>query len=305
MIKLEQLYYLQAVARLNSIKLAAEDLSVVPSTISTSLHKLENELGIQLLIRTYKGIELTNAAKEIAIKTNEVFYKMDEIEDIVARYRGENGSNIYNEVFKIYMSRGYYQGNLDNLFRKFKRLGINVDFPDISKGNETYLDFVNQDENSILVNYFVEPACNLINEYKNVEFMRINSSQPVIICCKDGDLIAPNKDEITPEEAIKLPLLMFTEGYDLALPIFEMLEEYGTLNIIGKYNNISVLSAMLSNCKGVSVSNSLGGLNQSLEEEYRIVPIKSDMRISLIICYNKNIVKEKHSILKEIVSIFK
>ena len=59
----EQLYYLSEVVKANSISRAAEKIFVTQQTISQSLLNLEKELGVKLLIRTHKGISLTEEGR--------------------------------------------------------------------------------------------------------------------------------------------------------------------------------------------------------------------------------------------------
>lgn len=61
--RIEQLYYLNEVVKANSISRAAEKIFVTQQTISQSLLNLEKELGVTLLIRTHKGISLTEEGK--------------------------------------------------------------------------------------------------------------------------------------------------------------------------------------------------------------------------------------------------
>jgi len=306
MLRLEQLEYLQAVARFNSVKLAAEALLVVPSTISTSLHKLEKETNVKILVRTHHGVELTEAAKEIATKAEEVFAALEEIDKIIEKHNEHCGveNNKNNSAIKLYMSRGHYQSSLGRFFDLFERYGLQADCPDISRGNETYLDYVNAERETILLNYFVEPTRNLLDGYPNVDYMYLNSSRPCVICSKDSPLIEADKKELSVKEVLQLPFLMFNEGYDMALPIYEWLEERGPLNIVGKYSNITVLMAMMENGKGVSVGAEkelLGTLETgAAQPKFRLIPIKCDMRISLLLCFNRKLSLEKQKILRQI-----
>jgi hypothetical protein len=97
------------------------------------------------------------------------------------------------------------------------------------------------------------------------------------------------------------------EGYDRALAIYEFLEQYGSLNIAGKYSNIAVLSALLNRGKGVSVSTELRELKFSRSEhaeEMRLIPIKCDMKLSLMVCYNRNITPKKRKMLDKLIPVF-
>jgi DNA-binding transcriptional LysR family regulator len=57
------LRYFTAVARHGSIREAAEDLHIAQSALSRQIHKLEHELGVPLLQRHARGVELTSAGE--------------------------------------------------------------------------------------------------------------------------------------------------------------------------------------------------------------------------------------------------
>ena len=308
MLRLEQLNYLRMVVRCNSIKIAAETLNVVPSTVSTSLHKMEDEIGIPLLVRTYRGIEVTDVAREIAEKAELIFGHMRDIEDIIKSYNTvAQNVNVIDNFFRVFCSRGFFQGQLEQIYDQSEQLGLNVECPDISRGNETYLDIVNHDVDAVLINHFVEPAMDLIEEYKNVSCFRLHTSKPYVLCSADCKFVPEYKTELLPEEVVQLPHLIFMEGYDRALAIYEFLEQYGSLNIAGKYSNVNVLSAVLNKGKGVSVSTEIREL-KTVKNEYvkkmRLIPIKCDLKLSLMVCYNRNITAEKKKMLDELIPIF-
>lgn len=302
MLRLEQLTYLRMVARFNSIKIAAENLNVVPSTISTAIHKMEDEIGVPLLIRTYRGIEVTEAAREIAVKAEDIAASLREIDEIIEKYKTITKNDEKDNRFRVFCSRGFYQGQLENILKKCDDLGLDVECPDISRGNETYLDIVNRNEDAVLINHFVEPVTELIQQYDNVTSIRLYTSKPYVIFSEKCPFVSADKKEFLPEEVLNLPHLMFTEGYDRALPIYEMLEQYGTLNIAGKYSNISVLSALLYCGKGVSVSTEMK--SDYMSSGAKLVPIRCDMRLSLMVCYNSKITKNKRKMLDKLIPIF-
>ena len=65
--ELRQLRYLEAVARHRHFTRAAEELHVAQSALSAQVRKLERELGVELLRRTTRSVELTEAG-EIAVE---------------------------------------------------------------------------------------------------------------------------------------------------------------------------------------------------------------------------------------------
>jgi len=288
------------VARFNSIKLAADFLHVVPSTISQALHKMEKEFGITLLLRTYRGIELSPIGKEIAKEAENVFEYIEKIDGII-----RNDKNIETDFqpnkIKIYLSRGYYQCGAEILYDKCAEQGILLELSDMSRGNETYLDMVNDEKSSVLLNYFINPWEELLAEYENVSYIKLATGLPCIRCSKDYPLIPLHKKYLTIEETLQLPFLFFSEGYDLALPIYERLEEYGKLNIVGKYSTASVIEALIKRNVGVSVCCNKGFVGNEDHSNMRILPIKCDMHISLLLCYNKTMENNSPMIVDSLV----
>lgn len=303
MLKFEQLYYLYLVHRFNSVKLAAESIPVTPSAVSTAIKKLEKETGITLLERTYRGIELTASARKIAEAINGVVEQMENVQEIIEEINQKSLNVKEKQRLNVYLSRGYYQGSLADVIDRFENCGFEVNVPDIACGNERYLQFVNDDKNSILLNFFTEPADELLVKYPNVRFLRIATSKPCVFCAKDYPYIAQEVKEITPREVCKLPILLFSDGYDLALSVLEMLEMHGKLNIVGRYNNIAVMSALMQKNKGISVASEnyllFKDRLEDIENYSRVIPIKSEMRLSVVLAFNKSMPLESQKVLQK------
>lgn len=67
-----------AIASHKSLRGAAQDLGVKPSTVSHQLKKLEEQLGTALFIRTTRSISLTEAGRALARRTGPAFEQLDE-----------------------------------------------------------------------------------------------------------------------------------------------------------------------------------------------------------------------------------
>jgi LysR family D-serine deaminase transcriptional activator len=57
--QLSKMYTFEVAARHESFALAAEELSLSPSAVSHRINLLEEELGIQLFVRSHRKVELT------------------------------------------------------------------------------------------------------------------------------------------------------------------------------------------------------------------------------------------------------
>src|SRR5262245_14051888 len=64
---LSALRVFEAVARLDSLKDAAEELRLTPSAVSHQLRNLEEHLGVSLLRRRSRGVELTEAGAQFSV----------------------------------------------------------------------------------------------------------------------------------------------------------------------------------------------------------------------------------------------
>ena len=60
----QQLSFVVEVARCESINKAAEQLYTSQSNVSNSIKSLEEELGIQIFLRTKKGVSVTAEGRE-------------------------------------------------------------------------------------------------------------------------------------------------------------------------------------------------------------------------------------------------
>ena len=61
--ELRQLRYFAAVARRGNFTRAAEELHLAQSALSQQVRRLERELGVELLLRTTRRVELTDAGE--------------------------------------------------------------------------------------------------------------------------------------------------------------------------------------------------------------------------------------------------
>lgn len=77
--KLEQLFYLTEAAKYHSISIAAQNNFVPSSTVSTAITKLEKELGVTLLKRSNKGVELTELGNTVVEKSKHVISLLEDI----------------------------------------------------------------------------------------------------------------------------------------------------------------------------------------------------------------------------------
>jgi len=86
--ELRQLRYLEAVARHGHFTRAAEELHVAQSAVSHQVRRLEQELGVELLQRTTRSVELTAAGRLAVARAQAALAEADGISGELDELRG-------------------------------------------------------------------------------------------------------------------------------------------------------------------------------------------------------------------------
>jgi len=84
--ELRQLRYFKAVVEAGSLTSAAVDLHMSQPPLSLAISKFEAELGVQLLIRTARGVEPTSAGRYLLGAASQVLGELDDIRERLGRY---------------------------------------------------------------------------------------------------------------------------------------------------------------------------------------------------------------------------
>jgi DNA-binding transcriptional LysR family regulator len=86
--ELRQLRYFEAVARLRHFTRAADELHVAQSALSHQIRRLEAELGVELLRRTTRSVEPTEAGALVLARARAVLAETDALRGEVDELRG-------------------------------------------------------------------------------------------------------------------------------------------------------------------------------------------------------------------------
>lgn len=82
-----QLEYFRVVAKHEHISHAAEELRIAQPALSTTIGKLEKELGVPLFNRTGRNIELNDAGRRLLAHTDYLFGQMEELKKALEQTR--------------------------------------------------------------------------------------------------------------------------------------------------------------------------------------------------------------------------
>lgn len=92
--KNHQLKALVQVADSGSIRAAARTMNLCQSALTKALRELEEELGVELLMRSYKGVEFTDAGHTLLSRARLALAILDKAQEEIALQRGGAGVRV-------------------------------------------------------------------------------------------------------------------------------------------------------------------------------------------------------------------
>ncbi len=92
---LQQIHYVLTVSENGSMNRAAEKLYIPQPTLTSTIHSLENELGIKLFNRTNQGVILTNEGKDFLLQARQIYQQYEMLRD---KYSDKNN---LRQKFKV------------------------------------------------------------------------------------------------------------------------------------------------------------------------------------------------------------
>lgn len=92
---LQQIHYVLTVSENGSMNKAAEKLYISQPTLTSTIHSLENELGIKLFNRTNQGVILTNEGKDFLLQARQIYQQYEMLRD---KYSDKNN---LRQKFKV------------------------------------------------------------------------------------------------------------------------------------------------------------------------------------------------------------
>jgi DNA-binding transcriptional LysR family regulator len=183
---IEHLKTFREIDRLNSFSEVARKLRISQPAVSFQVQKLEQELGVQLIDRSQRAVELTEAGKRLVRFAEAVEGEREKLRRDLEKMQEEISGALLTGASTI---PGEYI--LPPLLAKFKKLhpavAIKVDAAD----SMTVIDRIRD-------NAYETGFCGTVPEGKDLESFRIAGDEIVLITNIEHPLAA--KTEITPEE---------------------------------------------------------------------------------------------------------
>ncbi len=210
---IEHLKTLQEIARLNSFSEVARKLHISQPAVSFQVQKLEQELGVKLIDRSQRAVELTEAGKRLVRFAEAVGDERQKLWRDLENMRHEISGELLAGASTI---PGEYI--LPPLLAKFKNMHpavtIKVDISD----SMAVMDRVRD-------NIYEVGFCGVPPDGRDLEYFKIAGDEIVLIVNRDNPLA--DKTETSLEELDDEPFIFREETSGTQMSLERMLEEAG------------------------------------------------------------------------------
>ncbi len=256
--KLQQLRYFQAACRLNSITRAAEQLHVSQPSVSAAIRELEQEFGVTLFSRRYRGFTLTQEGADFLAQVDSLLAHADQTEEIlkdIGRKRNLIRLGVPPMIGSILLPR---------LFRDFRE-----QYPDtkMSVYEASSRELVQQLAEDRLDLAFLPHTAPFSGEYRWMPVIRMET----VLCVSSSHPMA-ERNEVHVRELAEEPLVLFKEGYFQSEQIAGRFARSGLMPDV--LLSTSQLSTIISLVRNGSAS---GFLFRAVADRYPgLVPVSLD-----------------------------
>lgn len=112
------------VAKMKSFTRAAQALGIAKNVATTRISNLEKQVGMNLLARTTREVNLTSDGKNFLKHCNAIIQKADELENFLDDYKGINGT--LRIVLPPYFSRYHIVPYFEEFLAKYPNLKLDI-----------------------------------------------------------------------------------------------------------------------------------------------------------------------------------
>ncbi|GAA0719419.1 LysR family transcriptional regulator [Clostridium malenominatum] len=224
--------------KLNSISKASKVLHLTQPGLSMQIQSLEKDLGVSLLNRSNKGVELTEAGKIVFDYANTIISLQDNVERDLKNLK----TNKKNLIIGACKAVGEYALPCSIYVFKQDNKDVNIQL-EISNTDEVINNIINRNVNiGILQSSSTNP---------NIKTQKITSDRLLLVTS-----LPLMKDKITVQELKKLPLIFREKGSGVRKDIEDSLAgkdiSIEDLNIIYELNSMEAIKASVISGKGIS-----------------------------------------------------
>ncbi|QWU15100.1 DNA-binding transcriptional regulator, LysR family [Paenibacillus sophorae] len=233
--RVEQLYHIVAIAQTGSISLAAERSYISQPALSSSVSKLEMELGITLFKRTNQGVHPTEIGEAIIKKAMEAIGLLEDIRSIAEESTQTLTGSIHLAV-EPFISNSIMVNTLTTF--KNRHPNVNV-LMKVGESNNNLRDIAaGKADFGVLMKTCEHP------EEKDLCIKELFGDQLVLMVSRKSSLA--ERSSVTLAEAMAQPLVLYNTEFATDCGVSELLRKYGTFHAAYRLDSFPMLEKVIS-----------------------------------------------------------
>ena len=196
---LNQLKYFYTVALYGSYSEASEYLYISQPSLSSAIKSLEEEFGVTLFKRHYRGVKPTAEGRILFEKCKDILSRTEQLENIMKDFG--------NERNKLRLGVPPMIGSLilSHIYRDFRAM-----YPDITLE-------ITEDGRDELLNKLSENSLDMVfsidNNSLDDRFSSMQVANLEIVCCVSKNAPLAKCKSVTPQMLKDVPLVLFEDGF--------------------------------------------------------------------------------------------
>lgn len=254
------LRYFNAVAKLGSIRKAADRLHVAPSAVSRQIAQLEHELDAVLFERSKSGVRLTAAGEVLARQSHRIFRDIDRARAGIDDLRGLRRGDV-----SLWVIEGFVTGLLPGILADFLRRYPAVEFKVQTASTDRITEALLEDEADIGITFNASPRA---------EIETIAEFPEPVSCLVARDHKYAGRKSLSLDEICKEPLALPDHSFGIRQS-FERTVAKHKLNprVLVTTNSLELTNTMAVTGQFIAFKPALAVITQLGSGQLRAIPV--------------------------------
>lgn len=274
MMRIQQLQYLEKIVESGSINEAAKALFLSQPSLSNAIKELEQEMGLQLLVRQKSGVSLTNEGREFMIYARQI---LDQVKLMEAKYKQHT---VRKQAFSV--SAQHYAFVVHAFVDLIKQVDAEeYQFTLRETETQNILEDVMSFKSSLgilYLNKFNRQVLTKLFKEKKLKFTPLFKAKPHVFVCRDNPLA--QKSSVKLRDLEDYPYLSYEQGQENSFYFAE--EILSTLNrkMHIKVSDRATIFNLMVGLNGYTISS--GIISSELNDDKIIaIPLEVDDMMTL------------------------
>lgn len=292
--KLDDLFYFFSAAKAHSTSIAAEQLHVSQPTISQAIKRLEQELGINLFKRTYRGVTLTPAGEELYDIVPNILNAIEDIKILSTKYQQCDLTNctptqptIINVNTLNILASSFPDGVISAACKKEILIQLRTPFEQINNLNMA-LPFA---ENDMALFFSNSINFNITDIPENYTAEIIATSKLYFVVNKEHPDFR-DLSTVSYSDILKTPLIAPYDTNSIknhtAAIVFEQLLNHGNPTIVMHCEKISKIQHIVANTNYGTIFFKSFNTSVSKNTNLKYIPINDNRKFLIVALYRKD-----------------